>query len=123
VPENARGSDPQTDPATDVTVAQRTALRQGETRRKAPLDHLPKRTPAEVSLQASSLAHLGWGQCEDRTARTAPGRAAFEQRFLDQADGDPVRAASLRAAYYKDLARQSVAARRRNREARENGAA
>ncbi|WP_051084643.1 hypothetical protein [Kribbella catacumbae] len=60
---------------------------------------------------------------EDRTARTAPGRAKFEQRFVDAADGDPVRAESLRKAYFANLARQSVAARRRNREARENGAA
>jgi len=110
---NARGSDPLPDPATAATVAQRTALTQDD----------KGRTKAEISLQASALAHLGWGKCEDRSARTAPGRAAFEQRFLNQAGGDPVRAASLRTAYYKDLARQSVATRRRNREARENGAA
>lgn len=113
MPENARGSDPQTDPVTGATIAQRTALRQGDT----------GRSQAEISLHASAMAHRGWGMCEDRTARSAPGRAKFEARFLEQAGGDPVRAASLRTAYYKDLARQSVAARRRSREALQDGAA
>jgi hypothetical protein len=56
-------------------------------------------------------AHLSWGNTEDRTARTAPGRAAFEQKFLDQADGDPVRAAHLRKAYFQRLALRSAQAR------------
>jgi len=112
-------------PATDATVAQRLTDGQGEGAHKVPLDHLKKggRTAAEVSLHASAMAHRGWGLCEDRTKRTAPARSKFEQRFLDAAEGDPVRAASLRKAYFADLARQGVQARRRNREARENGAA
>ncbi|HEY9417533.1 MAG TPA: hypothetical protein VIQ30_22475 [Pseudonocardia sp.] len=69
------------------------------------------------------MAHRGWGLCKDRTERTAHARSRFEQRFLDEADGDPVRAASLRKAYYADLARQGVEARRRNKAARETGAA
>jgi hypothetical protein len=58
---------------------------------------------------------LSWANTTDRTARTAPGRAAFEQRFLDQADGDPVRAAHLRKAYFARLALKSAQARRAKR--------
>lgn len=72
---------------------------------------------SEASLAASALAHKRWGQTKDRNAATAPGRAAFEQRFLDQADGDPVRAASLRKAYFADLALRSARVRRARREA------
>lgn len=64
------------------------------------------------SLAASALAHRGWAATTDRTARTTNGRAAAEQRFLDQADGDPVRAASLRKAWYAELALKSAEARR-----------
>lgn len=81
------------------------------------------RTQDEIRLQAKALAERRWGLCEDRTAATAPGRAAFEQRFLDEAGGDPVRAASLRKSYFTSLALKSAVARRRNREARENGTA
>jgi hypothetical protein len=57
-------------------------------------------------------AHTKWANTIDRTAATAPARAAFEQKFLDQADGDPKRAASLRAAYFARLALASAKARR-----------
>lgn len=57
-------------------------------------------------------AHISWGATKDRPARTAPGRAALEQKFLDQAEGDPVRAAHIRKAYYQRLAQKSVAARK-----------
>ncbi|MGI9083987.1 MAG: hypothetical protein ACR2FE_01690 [Aeromicrobium sp.] len=65
-----------------------------------------------TSATASMAAHVSWGNTPDRSARTAPARAALEQRFLDQAAGDPLRAASLRKAYYKRLALKSVQARR-----------
>lgn len=125
---NARGSVPQTNPATAATVAQRLTSTQGDTGLAefavGQLGHVgDRKTPSEVRLQASALAHRRWGKCEDRTAATAPGRTAFEQRFLDEADGDPQRADSLRKSYYANLARQGVEARRRNRLARENGAA
>ena len=77
----------------------------------------------EVTAAASMLgrigAHTRWANCEDRTAATAPGRRAFEQKFLDQAGGDPRRAESLRKAYYTRLALKSAQARR----ARRDGAA
>lgn len=69
-------------------------------------------TSAAASLLGRIGAHVSWANTADRTARTAPGRAALEQKFLDQADGDPVRAAHLRKAYYQRLALKSAAARR-----------
>lgn len=64
-------------------------------------------------------AHMSWANTKDRTARTAPARRALEQKFLDQAGGDPKRAESLRKAYYTRLALKSAQARR----ARRDGAA
>lgn len=74
-------------------------------------------SPAELSLRNSIAANERWGREPDRTAATAPGRRAFEQRFLDAADGDPVRAANLRAAHFKRLALKSAISRRKAREA------
>jgi hypothetical protein len=66
-------------------------------------------------LAGSKGGHLSWFNTLDRTARTAPARAALEQRFLDEADGDHVRAAHLRKAFYKDLALKSAKARARRK--------
>jgi hypothetical protein len=74
-------------------------------------------TPAELSLRGQKAAHTSWGNTRNRTARTAKGRKAFEDKFLEKADGDPQRAESLRRAYYADLVFKSVQARRRRREA------
>jgi hypothetical protein len=74
-------------------------------------------TDAERRLHASANAHLSWALTEDRSARTAPARAALDQRFLDAADGDPVRAAHLRKAHFARLALKSAQSRRRAREA------
>jgi hypothetical protein len=71
----------------------------------------------EASLISSIAAHESWARTTDRSARTAPARAAIWQRFLDRAGGDPVRAEHLRLAYYKRLALRSAQARRRAREA------
>ncbi len=71
---------------------------------------------SERSLGASIAAEVSWANTLDRTARTASGRAAFEQKFLDAADGDPVRAAHLRAAHFKRLALKSAQSRRKARE-------
>lgn len=68
---------------------------------------------SELSILGRLGAHSSWAKTADRTARTAPGRAAFEQRFLDEADGDPVRAAHLRKAYFARLALKSAQARRK----------
>ncbi len=70
-----------------------------------------------VSLNASAAAHESWARTIDRSARTAAARAARDQKFLDAADGDPVRAEHLRRAHFARLAAKSVKARQRAREA------
>ena len=64
-------------------------------------------TESDRSLQGRIGANISWANTRDRTARTAPARAALEQKFLDQAGGDPVRAAHLRKAYFQRLALKS----------------
>lgn len=71
------------------------------------------RPQSERSLAASIAAHESWANTADRAARTSRARRALEQKFLDQAGGDPLRAESLRKAYYKRLALKSARARRR----------
>lgn len=78
---------------------------------------------ATQSLAARQLALLSWGKTTDRAARTANARAALEQKWLDQADGDPIRAAALRKAHFVGMALKSATTRRLNREARRNGGA
>jgi hypothetical protein len=43
-------------------------------------------------------AHASWAHTDDRSARTANGRKAFEDKFLIEAEGDPRRAEHLRKA-------------------------
>ena len=73
--------------------------------------------PADNSAARSTIgaigAHSSWAQTEDRAARTAPARAALDQKFLDQAGGDPVRAEHLRKAHFLRLALKSAQARRK----------
>lgn len=73
---------------------------------------MPAAQSGDRQLVASIAAHASWANTTNRTMRTAPGRAALEAKFLAQADGDPVRAASLRKAYFRRLALKSVQARR-----------
>ena len=73
-------------------------------------------TSTERSLGARIAAHESWFNTSDRSARTAPARAALEQRFLDAAGGDPVRAAHLRKAHFARLALKSAQSRRKSRE-------
>ena len=70
-------------------------------------------TNTERSILGQFGAHTSWGNTEDRTARTANGRRAFENKFLTEAGGDPKRAESKRRAYFKRLALKSAQARRR----------
>jgi hypothetical protein len=69
-------------------------------------------TSAAASLLGRIGAHTKWANCTDRSAATAPARAALERKFLDAADGDPVRAENLRKAHYARLALKSAQARR-----------
>jgi len=57
-------------------------------------------------------AHISWANTKDRTARTAPARAALDKKFLDEAEGDPIRAAHLRKAYFLSMSLKSAQARR-----------
>lgn len=77
-----------------------------------------KPTPSEISQAMRAASLYSWGLTEDRTKRTANARAKFQESFLVEADGDPVRAESLRKAYYAKLALKSAQTRRRNRAAR-----
>jgi len=49
-------------------------------------------TDSERVLRSRIAAHTSWALTDNRSGRTAPARAALKQRFLDQANGDPVRA-------------------------------
>lgn len=73
-------------------------------------------TEAERRLRAQMGAHASWANTENRSARTAPARAARDRRFLDQAGGDPIRAEHLRQLYFKGLALKSAQARRKIRD-------
>lgn len=76
---------------------------------------------AELSLAGRHFSHLSWALTKDRSERTRPAREAMVQKFLDQTktpecpEGDPVRAESLRKAWYAELALKSAQARRANR--------
>lgn len=80
---------------------------------------------SERTLASRAGAHQSWANTPNRTARTAPARAAAMQRFEDQVDPDrslapaerAKRAESARRAYFADLARRSARARRLRREA------
>ena len=74
---------------------------------------MPKVPSSERRLIASIAAHQSWAKTTDRSARTLAARAALDQRFLDQAGGDPVKAEHLRKAYYASLALKSAQSRRK----------
>jgi hypothetical protein len=82
-------------------------------------------TPMERALHSRAASHQRWAHETDRTAATAPARAGLQARFERQVDPngvlDPVerakRAESARKAFYADLTRKSIAARRRRRSA------
>jgi hypothetical protein len=59
--------------------------------------------------------HVSWAHTEDRAARTAPARQGLENKFLEQAGGDPKRAANIRQAHYQRMALKSAESRRRRK--------
>jgi len=81
-------------------------------------------TPSERRLRASAAGHGKWAKEPDRTAATAPGRAAFLRRFEDQVDPDRTldpaerarRAQSALRSHMMALALRSAVARRRRRQ-------
>ncbi|RFZ34985.1 hypothetical protein DE4576_00354 [Mycobacterium marinum] len=74
-----------------------------------------RRTQAELSLAGRVGAYQSWANTVDRAARTANGRRAFEEKFLTEADGDPVRAEHLRKAHFARMALKSAQARRQRK--------
>lgn len=75
---------------------------------------------SELSLAGRIGAYTSWANTPDRSARTAPGRAAFDRRFEDEVDPDRLldpatraqRADAARKAYFARLALKSAQARR-----------
>jgi hypothetical protein len=80
-------------------------------------------TDSERAQLGRLAAHESWAHTQDRSARTAPARAALDAKFLEQAGGDPVRAQHLRKAHFARLALKSAVARRKARELTETAAA
>lgn len=78
---------------------------------------MPAQDPKDRALVAQIAANERWGRTTDRTAATAPARRALNQKFLDQAGGDPVRAENLRRAHFQRLALKSAQTRRARRAA------
>jgi hypothetical protein len=70
-------------------------------------------TPAEKSLRGKLAVETSWARTENRSARTAKARRALEDKWLIEADSDPVRAEHLRKAHYARMALKSAQARRR----------
>ncbi len=70
-------------------------------------------TPAERTLRSQIAAHDSWARTPDRPARTANARKALDDKWLAEANGDPVAAEHLRKAYFARLALKSSQARRR----------
>jgi hypothetical protein len=73
---------------------------------------MDSRTAQERRAAAQVAAYESWAQTPDRAARTANARAALDQKFLDQAGGDPVKAEYLRKAHFARLTLKSLKARR-----------
>ena len=88
---------------------------------------MPELTPSQRILRARIAAYAMWAQTEDRTQRTAPGRAAFMDRFERQVDPDgllPPDERARRAEFAKKAHFQALSLRSsRMRRARREGAA
>lgn len=82
-------------------------------------------TQAERNLSARIAANTSWARTTDRSARTAPARAALMARFEAEVDPDGTllpderarRAEHLRKAHFQRLALKSARARRAAKDA------
>jgi hypothetical protein len=80
-------------------------------------------TPQDRTSQTRAAAHRSWARTPDRTRRTAPAREAADARFEREVDPHGLMSSQARAqaaesarrAFYQELARKSVASRRRAR--------
>ena len=88
-------------------------------------------TSSERQIRARIAAHESWAATLDRSARTAPARAALMARFEHEVDPDgtlspterAIRAEHKRRAYFPRLALKSARARRRSAELSAEGEA
>lgn len=88
---------------------------------------MPQVPATERRLAAQIAAHESWAATPDRSARTAPARAALMAKFEHQADPDGAllpaerarRAEHLRKAHFQRLALKSAQSRRLAKEATE----
>jgi hypothetical protein len=71
-----------------------------------PLTEQTGLTPEQRRLRAQVAAHALWGRTTDPAAHTAPGRAAFLDRFEKQADPDGTLAPEVRARLATHLRKQ-----------------
>lgn len=86
---------------------------------------------SERKLSAQIAAHESWANTPDRSARTAPARAALMAKFEREADPAGTllpaerarRAEHLRKAHFQRLALASAKSRRRAKEATESAQA
>lgn len=86
---------------------------------------MPALTPAQRALRATIASECSWANTSDPSARTAPGRAAFNARFEKEVDPDGIlppkerarRAEHARKAYFARLALKSAQARSRRGDA------
>jgi hypothetical protein len=84
-------------------------------------------TPAELSLRGKIAVETSWSRTDNRPARTAAARKAFNDQFEKQVDPEGTlppterakRAEHARKAFYLRLAFKSAQARRRRAEVRE----
>lgn len=85
-------------------------------------------TPTERTLAARAAAYTRWSRTADTTAATAPMRDARLAQFEAQVDPEGVlapeerqrRAGLARKAFMTDMARRSVASRRKSKTAKTN---
>jgi len=69
-------------------------------------------SPNERVLLGRIGGYKSWANTEDRTARTAPGRAAFLARFADAPDPE-----AAKRAYFAELSLKAARARSRKKAA------
>lgn len=74
---------------------------------------MPTIPHSERVLAGRLGGYSSWANTADRSARTAPARAALDAKFIKQAGGDPQRAEALRKAHFSRLALMSAQSRRR----------
>lgn len=82
--------------------------------------------PTERTLSARAAAYTRWSQTADRTAATAPMRKGLMAKYEAQVDPEGLlapkertrRAEMAHKAFMADIARRSVASRRKKKEAK-----